>query len=93
MVRPEPGSCEELPVGLDCGVPTGAKLGGGVIVERFKKERQVTVMNILLIVVVVLAVLFFFGGGLVPSLNFLIWVGVVLLILAAVGFFMGRRRT
>ncbi|WP_197515662.1 hypothetical protein [Arthrobacter sp. U41] len=50
-------------------------------------------MNILLIVVVVLAVLFFFGGGLVPSLNFLIWVGVVLLILAAVGFFAGRRRT
>jgi hypothetical protein len=62
-------------------------------VERFKKERQVTVMNILLIVLVVLAVLFFFGGGLVPSMNFLIWVGVVLLILAAVGYFMGRRRT
>jgi hypothetical protein len=37
--------------------------------------------------------LFFFGGGLIPSLNFLIWVGVVLLILAALGFFMGRRRT
>ncbi|WP_175417228.1 hypothetical protein [Arthrobacter sp. 24S4-2] len=50
-------------------------------------------MNVLLIVVVVLAALFLFGGGLVPSLNFLIWVGVVLLILAAVGFFMGRRRT
>ena len=33
--------------------------------------------------------LFFFGGGLIPSLNFLIWVGVVLLILAAVGFFLG----
>jgi high-affinity Fe2+/Pb2+ permease len=57
------------------------------------KKRQVTVMNILLIIAVVLAVLFFFGGGLVPSLNFLIWVGVVLLILAAVGFFRGRRRT
>ncbi|SDP84483.1 hypothetical protein SAMN04487914_15812 [Arthrobacter sp. ok909] len=50
-------------------------------------------MNILLVIAVVLAVLFFFGGGLVPSLNFLIWVGVALLILAAVGFLMGRRRT
>ncbi|HEY8752491.1 MAG TPA: hypothetical protein VIM40_02410 [Arthrobacter sp.] len=49
-------------------------------------------MNILLIIAVVLAVLFFFGGGLVPSLNFLIWVGVVLLILAAIGFFVGRSR-
>ncbi|WP_197515883.1 hypothetical protein [Arthrobacter sp. U41] len=39
-------------------------------------------MNLLLIVVVVLAVLFFLRAGLVPSLNFLIWVGVVLLILA-----------
>jgi hypothetical protein len=57
------------------------------------KKRQVTVMNILLIIAVVLAVLFFLGGGMVPSMNFLIWVGVVLLILAAVGYFMGRRRT
>jgi fatty acid desaturase len=60
--------------------------------ERFQ-ERRATVMNVLLIVVAVLAALFLLGGGLVPSLNFLIWVGVVLLILAAVGFFMGRRRT
>ncbi|WP_426998232.1 hypothetical protein [Pseudarthrobacter sp. N5] len=30
--------------------------------------------------------------GLVPSLNFLIWVGVVLLILAVIGYFFGRRR-
>jgi hypothetical protein len=60
--------------------------------ERFQ-ERRVTVMNVLLIVVAVLAALFLLGGGLVPFLNFLIWVGVVLLILAAVGFFMGRRRT
>jgi len=57
------------------------------------KKRQVSVMNILLIIAVVLAVLFFLGGGMVPSMNFLIWVGVVLLILAAVGYFMGRRRT
>lgn len=57
------------------------------------KNRQVTVVNILLIIAVVLAVLFFLGGGMVPSLNFLIWVGVVLLILAAVGYFRGRRRT
>ena len=34
-----------------------------------------------------------FGGGLVPALNFLIWAGLVLLILAAVGFLRGRRRT
>jgi uncharacterized membrane protein len=60
--------------------------------ERFQ-ERRATVMNVLLIVVAVLAALFLLGGGLVPSLNFLIWVGVVLLILAAVGYFMGRRRT
>ena len=79
---------------MDYGVPTGAP--GPVAVSLLnvsKKKRQVTVMNILLIFVVVLAVLFFFGGGMVPSLNFLIWVGVVLLILAAVGFFVGRRRS
>jgi len=43
-------------------------------------------MNTLLIVVGVIAVILLVTGGFVQSLNFLLWVGVVLLVLAAIAF-------
>ena len=45
-------------------------------------------MNILLIVVVVVAVVLLFTGGFVQSLNFLLWVGIVLLVIAVIAFLM-----
>lgn len=41
-------------------------------------------MNILLIVVAVIAVILLFTGGFVESLNFLLWVGIILLVLAVI---------
>lgn len=41
-------------------------------------------MNILLIIVAVIAVILLFTGGLVESLQFLLWVGIVLLVLAVI---------
>lgn len=52
-------------------------------------------MNTLLIVVAVIAVVLLLTGGLVPSLNFLLWVGIVILIVAVIGYFarsLGGRR-
>ncbi|TQO18803.1 hypothetical protein FB472_0326 [Rhodoglobus vestalii] len=43
-------------------------------------------MNTLLIVIAVIAVVLLITGGLVQSLNFLLWVGVVLAILAVIAF-------
>ncbi|MEO6943668.1 MAG: hypothetical protein ABI053_03040 [Lacisediminihabitans sp.] len=52
-------------------------------------------MNILLIVVVVVAVVLLITGGLVQSLNFLLWVGLVLVVIAIIAFLIrtisGRR--
>ncbi|HEX6953976.1 MAG TPA: hypothetical protein VF156_03770 [Agromyces sp.] len=41
-------------------------------------------MNILLIIVAIIAVILLFTGGLVESLQFLLWVGIVLLVLAVI---------
>lgn len=41
-------------------------------------------MNILLIVVAIIAVILLFTGGFVESLNFLLWVGIILLVLAVI---------
>lgn len=43
-------------------------------------------MNILLIIVVVIAVILAITGGLVQSLNFLLWVGLVLLAIAVIAW-------
>ena len=43
-------------------------------------------MNILLIVVIVIAVVLLLTGGFVQSLNFLLWVGVILLVIAVIAF-------
>lgn len=52
-------------------------------------------MNILFIVIIVIAVILAITGGLVQSLNFLLWVGLVLLVLAVIAWLLraitGRR--
>jgi hypothetical protein len=58
-------------------------------------ETEGNTMNILFIVVAVIAVILLFTGGFVQSLNFLLWVGLVLLILAVIAWLIrsmsGRR--
>ncbi|WP_010202232.1 hypothetical protein [Salinibacterium sp. PAMC 21357] len=49
-------------------------------------------MNTLLIVVAVIAVILLLTGGLVQSLNFLLWVGLVLAVLAVI-VFLARKLT
>ncbi|SEN26719.1 MULTISPECIES: hypothetical protein [Cryobacterium] len=52
-------------------------------------------MNILFVVVAIIAIVLLITGGFVQSLNFLLWVGVVLLVLAVIAFLVrmvsGRR--
>ena len=43
-------------------------------------------MNILLIIIAIIAIVLLFTGGFVSSLNFLLWVGVILLVLAVIVF-------
>lgn len=58
-------------------------------------ESEGNTMNILFIVVAVIAIILLFTGGFVQSLNFLLWVGLVLLILAVIAWLIrsmsGRR--
>jgi hypothetical protein len=52
-------------------------------------------MNILFVVIAIIAIILAITGGLVPAVNFLLWVGIVLLILAVIAFLIrtisGRR--
>lgn len=47
-------------------------------------------MNILFIIIVVVAVVLLFLGGFVKAVNFLLWVGLVLLILAVIAWLIRR---
>ncbi|MCU1558524.1 MAG: hypothetical protein JWN09_2519 [Microbacteriaceae bacterium] len=53
-------------------------------------------MNILVIIIAIIAFILLLTGGFVQSLNFLIWVGIVLLVIAAIVFLLrfltGNRR-
>jgi hypothetical protein len=53
-------------------------------------------MNLLFIIIIVIAVVLAITGGLVSSVNFLLWVGIVLLILAVIAWLIrsltGRSR-
>jgi hypothetical protein len=53
-------------------------------------------MNILFVVIAIIAIVLAITGGLVQSVNFLLWVGIVLLILAVIAFLIrsigGRSR-
>jgi hypothetical protein len=52
-------------------------------------------MNILFVVIAIIAIVLAVTGGLVQSVNFLLWVGIALLILAVIAFLIrsisGRR--
>lgn len=53
-------------------------------------------MNILVAIIAIAAVVLLITGGAVPALNFLIWVGVVLAVIALIVFlvrFIGGNRT
>jgi hypothetical protein len=41
-------------------------------------------MNILLIIIAIIAIILLLTGGFVQSLNFLLWVGIVLLVIAVI---------
>ncbi|WP_353829245.1 hypothetical protein [Agromyces sp. SYSU T0242] len=41
-------------------------------------------VNILLIIVGIIAIILLFTGGFVESLNFLLWVGIILLVIAVI---------
>lgn len=41
-------------------------------------------MNILLIIIAIIAIILLLTGGFVQSLNFLLWVGIILLVLAVI---------
>ncbi|HEY9423331.1 MAG TPA: hypothetical protein VIP54_00925 [Microterricola sp.] len=43
-------------------------------------------MNILLVIVIVVAVILAITGGLVESLNFLLWVGIILAVIAIIAW-------
>lgn len=43
-------------------------------------------MNLLLIIVIIIAIILAVTGGLVQSLNFLLWVGIVLAVIAVIVF-------
>lgn len=53
-------------------------------------------MNVLLIVIAVIAIILLFTGGFVSAVNWLLWVGIVLLIIAVIVFLVrlltGKRR-
>lgn len=53
-------------------------------------------MNILIAIIAIVAVILLFTGGFVQSLNFLLWVGIVLLVIAAIVWlvrYLGGRST
>ncbi len=41
-------------------------------------------MNILLIIIAIIAIVLLFTGGFVASIHWLLWVGIVLLVIAAI---------
>jgi hypothetical protein len=53
-------------------------------------------MNILVAIIAIVAIVLLITGGVVPTLNFLLWVGIALLIIAAIVFlvrYIGGNRT
>jgi hypothetical protein len=63
---------------------------------RYERDtKEIITMNILVAIIAIIAVIMLLTGGFVHALNFLLWVGLVLLVLAAivwlVRFLSGRR--
>jgi hypothetical protein len=53
-------------------------------------------MNLLFIIIIIVAIILAITGGFVSSLNFLLWVGIILLVLAVIAWLIrsltGRSR-
>jgi hypothetical protein len=52
-------------------------------VRASNKEK---IVNILLVIIIVVAVILAITGGLVESLNFLLWVGIILAVIAIIAW-------
>jgi len=48
--------------------------------------KGTSLVNLLFIIVAVIAIILLFTGGFVSSLNFLLYVGIILLVLAVIAF-------
>lgn len=63
--------------------------------SKIPPERNVLTMNTLLIIAGVVAIVLLLVGGFTEALSWLLWVGVILLVIAAIGWllsFMSGRR-
>ena len=49
-----------------------------------RDTKEIITMNTLIAIVAIIAVVLLFTGGFVPSLNFLLWVGIVLAVIAVI---------
>jgi len=59
-------------------------------------SREGEIKNILVAILAIAAIILLITGGVVPTLNFLLWVGIVLLVIAAIVFlvrYLSRNRT
>lgn len=56
----------------------------GVALATSEATKEIITMNILIAIIAIIAVILLFTGGFVQSLNFLLWVGIVLLVIAAI---------
>lgn len=55
-------------------------------VRHSSRQKGRILVNLLLVIIAIVAVVLLITGGFVQSLNFLIWVGVVLAIIAIIVF-------
>ena len=60
--------------------------GWGPCLESRRMTRFLEFIVSLLIVVAIVAIILLLTGGFVQSLNFLLWVGIVLLVIAVIAF-------
>jgi hypothetical protein len=59
-------------------------------------SREGEIMNILVAILAIVAVVLLITGGVVPTLNFLLWVGIALAVIAVIVFlvrYIGGNRT
>jgi hypothetical protein len=52
--------------------------------HAFEEKAGIGKMNILLIVIAIIAIVLLFTGGFVQALNWLLWVGIILLVFAVI---------
>jgi ABC-type antimicrobial peptide transport system permease subunit len=74
--------------GAPSGVPADAFLNRQTFIEGMRSS-----MNTLLIIAGVIAIILLLVGGFNQALSFLLWVGIILLVLALIGWVLGRGRS